>query len=47
MKVKVIKKEDRDKRIRPAVTKKLLLDEKSRLVRRVKQINEQLRTVEA
>jgi hypothetical protein len=47
MKVKVVKREERERRIRPVVTKKLLLDEKSRLVRRVKQINEQLRTVEA
>lgn len=38
MKIKVVKKEQ--KRIRPEVTKKLLLDEKSRLMRRVKEIDE-------
>lgn len=40
MKVKVIKKDE--KRIRPEVRKKLLLDEKSRLMRRVKEIDEYL-----
>lgn len=41
MKVKVIKKEDR--RIRPEVYKKLLLDEKSRLGRRIREIDETLK----
>jgi hypothetical protein len=48
MKVKVIKKQEREKpRIRPVVMRKMLLDEKSRLMQRVKQIDQTLRTVEA
>jgi hypothetical protein len=45
MKVKVIKKEEREQRqraIRPMVERKLLLDEKSRLMQRVKQIDRRL-----
>lgn len=41
MKVKVVKKEDKP-RIRTEVLKKLLLDEKGRLLRRVKEINRRL-----
>lgn len=42
MKVKVIKKDER--RIRPPVLRKLLLDEKSRLMRRVQEIDRRLQT---
>lgn len=42
---KVVKKADAEKRIRPVVIRKLLLDEKSRLVRRVRQIERQLQEV--
>jgi hypothetical protein len=47
MKVKVVKREEKEqKRIRPVVERKLLLDEKSRLMQRVKQIDQRLRTAE-
>lgn len=37
-------KEEQQKRIRPQVYKKLLLDEKSRLMRRVQEIDRRLQT---
>jgi hypothetical protein len=40
--IKIIKRAERDKRIRPEVTRKLLLDEKSRLANRIKQIDQTL-----
>lgn len=47
-KVKVIKKEERERQqIRPDVKRKLLLDEKSRLIHRARQIDRQLRVLEA
>lgn len=44
-KPKIIKREEgKERRIRPVVMKQLLLDEKSRLMRRVKQIDRELNT---
>lgn len=42
-KPKIIKR-DEPRRIRPVVIRKLLLDEKSRLMNRVRQIDRQLQT---
>ena len=39
---KVVKKADAEKRIRPVVIRKLLLDEKAKLGRRIQQIERQL-----
>ena len=48
MKPKVIKKQEREKpHIRPVVMRQLLLDEKRNLMRRIKKIDQTLRTVEA
>lgn len=44
--IRVIKRgEERPRRIRPIVIRKLLLDEKSQLIKRVKQIEKELQTV--
>lgn len=45
-KIRRIPRDERpDRRIRPVVIRKLLLDEKARLVKRVKQIDRELQTV--
>jgi hypothetical protein len=47
--VKIVKREEveQQRRVRPVVIKRLLVDEKRELMRRVAEINRQLRTVEA